>query len=217
MGKYPKNYQKSQNRGKYKPKKDKRSGKQAPTILYLLPILISAVILFLAIKNGDTLEQILNVLKGCLIFSVITVVAISIIWKIIYRNILLGADIKRIDRMSGEEFEDYLALLYKNQTIDGKPRFLDVKTTPKTCDYGADLLFKTMDGRKVVVQAKRYRNNVPESAVQQLISAREFYKCDVGMVITNSTYTEAAKTLAKATNVILIDRFKLGTKKMYDI
>ena len=209
MGKYPRNYQKSQNRGKYKPKKDKRSGKQAPTILYLLPILISAVILFLAIKNGDTLEQILNVLKGCLIFSVIIVVAISIIWKIIYRNMLLGADIKKIDNMTGEEFEEYLALLYKSKGFV-------VKMTPKTCDFGADLLLTDKDGTKICIQAKRYRGLVGEAAVQQTLSGMNYYDCDKAMIVTNSHYTDAAKALAKKCNIKMIDRFKLGTNKMYE-
>lgn len=217
MSKYMSNNKKTQNKGKYKAKKDTRSGKQAPSALYLAPVIVSVIITITLLKNGSTISGVLNLWKVCLVVIALFDVAVWIIWKVIYRKMLLGADISKIDKMSGEEFEDFLALLYKKQMIDGKPRFLNVRTTPKTCDYGADLLFKTRDGRKVVVQAKRYRNNVPESAVQQLISAREFYKCDVGMVITNSTFTDAAKTLAKSCNVILIDRFKLGTNKMYEI
>jgi restriction system protein len=140
---------------------------------------------------------------------------LKLLWYLRYRKMLGGASMEKIDRMSGEEFEDYLALMYSRKTENGKKMFTSVETTPGTCDFGADLLLRTIDGRKAVVQAKRYRKHVPESAVQQLIAARTYYRADVGLVITNSLYTDAAKTLAKRCGVILIDRYKLGTDVMY--
>ncbi len=211
MNKYRQNYKNTPKKAnKYKNRQ--KSRKNPPKVLVIIPFILSGLYLYLV-----GLEYLGYKLMLAAIFILFYEAILLIAWAIHYRRMLGGATQKQIDNMTGEEFEDYLSLLYKNHKADGKPMFLDVKTTPKTCDYGADLLFRTLDGRKVVVQAKRYRNNVPEAAVQQLIAAREFYKCDVGMVITNSTFTDAAKTLAKRCDVILIDRFKLGTKAMYKI
>ena len=79
---------------------------------------------------------------------------------------------------------------------------------------GADLIL-TKGRTKTIVQAKRYRNSVGEAAVQQAIAAMGYYKADQCMVVTNSDFTPAARELAKKTEVVLIDRNKLGKSAMY--
>lgn len=50
--------------------------------------------------------------------------------------------------------------------------------TKSTDDQGADLLIEKM-GDRTVVQAKRYNVNVGNSAVQEVVSSKAFYKgCD---------------------------------------
>ena len=86
-----------------------------------------------------------------------------------------------------------------------------VKTTPKSSDYGADLIL-TKDGIKTVVQAKRYKGKVGVAAIQQAYASMGFYKASRCMVITNSYYTSQARTLAKKNGVILWDRETLIRK-----
>lgn len=98
----------------------------------------------------------------------------------------------------GIEFEQYCAeLLWKNG-------FQDVKMTSKTGDFGVDILAEK-DGVTWAFQCKCYTNPVGIHAVQEIYSGRDFFRCMVGAVITNSTYTEAAKTLADAHNILLWD------------
>ena len=62
---------------------------------------------------------------------------------------LRQSGIREIDQMDGMEFEEYLGALFSG-------RGYDVKYTPVSGDYGADLILKK--GQDViVVQAKRYR------------------------------------------------------------
>ncbi|QND82956.1 Restriction endonuclease [Chromobacterium vaccinii] len=104
-----------------------------------------------------------------------------------------------VDAMSGFEFEDFLVSLF--QTIG-----YDVKETKKTGDQGADLFVEKFS-EKIVIQAKNYTaGNVGNKAVQEVLAAKSFYRCDRAMVVTNSYFTSSAKELAEATSVDLIDR-----------
>ncbi len=120
---------------------------------------------------------------------------------------LAGSSLRKIDKMTGEEFEAYLGLLYDRKGYK-------VRYTPQSSDFGADLLLKKK-GVKTVVQAKRYKNPVGEASVQQALSGKGYYDADQCVVITNSYFTPAAEALAERTGVTLIDRELLGTKQMY--
>ncbi len=63
-----------------------------------------------------------------------------------------------------------------------------VKTTPKSGDFGADLVL-SKDGVDTVVQAKRWNMVVGIEAVQQIVAAKQYYGARNAMVITNSEYT----------------------------
>lgn len=109
--------------------------------------------------------------------------------------------IHHIDAMDGFSFEDFLVELF---TAIG----YQVEGTKRTGDQGADLFVQKF-GQKTVIQAKNYIGNVGNSAVQQALSAKQFYQCDNAMVICNSYFTKSAIELAAAAKVQLIDRDKL--------
>ena len=103
--------------------------------------------------------------------------------------------------MSGEQFEEYLK--YNFEQFGYK-----VSLTPKTGDYGADLICKK-NGQILIIQAKRYKDKVRNSAIQEIVAAKAYYKADKCMVVTNSYFSEPAKELAKANDVELWDRDSL--------
>lgn len=110
----------------------------------------------------------------------------------------LNSPLAAIDRMSGEEFEEYLAAHFRKLGYR-------VKLTPKSNDFGADLILKK-DGMCIVVQAKRYREKIGVKAVQEIIGAKGYYKADKMMVVSNSFFTSSASKLADANGVELWDR-----------
>ncbi|MCU9601749.1 restriction endonuclease [Pallidibacillus thermolactis] len=120
-----------------------------------------------------------------------------------YLKELAKSGMKEIDRMDGLQFEVYLKALFRE--IGYRPL-----VTKSSHDFGADLIMKKHD-KKIVIQAKRYsyRNKVGIEAVQQIYSAKAYYKADECWVITNSSFTKSAEKLASACNVKLIDRKKL--------
>lgn len=111
---------------------------------------------------------------------------------------MLNASLARIDKMSGEKFEEYLMYQFR------KKRYR-VKLTPVTGDFGADLILRRYH-KRYIVQAKRYQGSVGIKAVQEVIGAKEYYGIDHGMVVTNSYFTKAAKELADVSGIELWGR-----------
>ena len=110
-------------------------------------------------------------------------------------------DMEYIDSLSGLEFEDFLKELF----IDFGYK---IKDLPYSNDYGADLII-SKGFEEIVIQAKNYSGNVGNKAIQEVVSAKVYYKCDKAMVITNSYYTQNAIKTAQESGVILIDRDEL--------
>jgi restriction system protein len=103
--------------------------------------------------------------------------------------------------MDGVKFEYYLKELYISLGYSAK-------VTKSSGDFGADLVL-TKDGRKIVVQAKRYSNNVGVKAVQEIKAAQSHYNAIESWVVTNSYFTKAAVELARSNSVKLINRDQL--------
>lgn len=103
--------------------------------------------------------------------------------------------------MDGHKFEHYLSHLFRSQGYD-------TEVTRAAGDYGVDLLL-TKKGKKIAVQAKRYKGNVGLEAVQQVQAGKAHYRASEAWVVTNSDYTDQAYSLAKSNGVRLIARKEL--------
>lgn len=111
---------------------------------------------------------------------------------------LLHMKMRKIDKLSGRAFEDYLAAQFKHLGYR-------VKKTEDSHDYGADLLIRKR-GELIVVQAKRYEKSVGLAAVQEAAGAIAYYEADRAMVVTNSRFTKSARNLARLNDIELWDR-----------
>lgn len=144
----------------------------------------------------------MKVLK--IIFFPITLLVYLFIWigrqinKIFIGMFFKKVTISKIDALSGEEFENICKLIFKYVGYK-------VTMTPKSNDYGADLILNKR--YKFVVQAKLYYNHgVGNKAVQEVTSALKYYQAQFAVVITNWHFTRQAKDMAEIQNVILIER-----------
>ncbi|WEK56243.1 MAG: restriction endonuclease [Candidatus Cohnella colombiensis] len=126
-------------------------------------------------KQADPLQGLIGVLMVGSLFgtyyitkSMTTGVFVAVIAVVIYAMIALlvnQAKVERlkksgiadIDKMSGRQFEHYLNHLFKAHGFS-------VTVTQAAGDFGADLVI-SKDGRKLVVQTKRYSKNVGIKAV----------------------------------------------------
>jgi hypothetical protein len=107
--------------------------------------------------------------------------------------------------LSGVEFETYIARILAKFGYN-------VSGTSATGDQGADLIAER-EGRKIIIQAKRYEGAVGNKAVQEVIGALSYYGGDEGWVVTSSTFTASARALAQKANIKLFDGADLATIK----
>ena len=140
-------------------------------------------------------------LTGFLIIFGLGAVLLALITNILKDRKLRRSGMLQVDQMQGKEFEDYLRVLFLEKGYH-------VQMTPATGDYGADLIL-SKSGRRIAVQAKRWKKNVGLKAVQEVSTAKLHYKVDECWVVTNSGYTEPAKKLAASNGVKLVDRVAL--------
>ena len=110
--------------------------------------------------------------------------------------------ISYIDKLDGIEFEEYIKILLE------KLEYENVYTTPSSNDYGVDVIAEK-DGIKYAFQCKNYKENLGNKCVQEIYSGKNYYKCQVGIVITNSYFTPNAIQQAKSNGIILWDRNRL--------
>ena len=121
--------------------------------------------------------------------------------RVLKRNIK-NVTIDAVDALKGYDFELLISALCQSF---GFTTF----TTAKSVDKGADIIAKNKS-TTLAIQAKLYYNNkVGTHAVQEIYTAKEYYKCSVALLITNSTFTNQATDIAKRLNVLIIDRDKL--------
>lgn len=110
--------------------------------------------------------------------------------------------IEDIDNMEGHDFEYFCAELLK------KNGFLNVAVTNGSSDQGVDIIAEK-EGIRYGIQCKCYCSDIGNRAVQEVYGGRTFYKCHVGVVLTNRYFTNSAKKLAQSNGIILWDRDKL--------
>jgi HJR/Mrr/RecB family endonuclease len=114
----------------------------------------------------------------------------------------LSIDFSKIDELSGVEFENLL--LDKFSTVGFK-----IESTPKTGDFGADLIVENREGSRIIIQCKRFKSKVNLKAVQEVVGAMGHYVGDYGVVITNNSFLNSAVKLAESHDIELWDGDKL--------
>jgi len=141
-------------------------------------------------------------LRGLAVLLIVVGILAALGSRRVERTIEMGrAGIHQIDQMDGTTFEHFLEELLRTHGYK-------VKHLGRVGDFGADLLVER-EGRRSVVQAKRYSSNVGIDAVREAATARQHYGADAAIVITNSTFTRAATELAQTNHVELWDRPRL--------
>ncbi|MFF8452751.1 restriction endonuclease [Streptomyces leeuwenhoekii] len=114
-----------------------------------------------------------------------------------------------VDALSWQEFERYIAELCRR---DGCTK---VVVSGKSGDLGADVVGYLADGRKLVVQCKKYapHRSVSSQDMQKFVgTARPEHGADVALFVTTChTFTRAALGLALRQDIVALHRDLLGS------
>ena len=105
---------------------------------------------------------------------------------------LLISDIK-----TGLDYEIFIEQILKNADFT-------VTRTPKTGDQGVDLVVQKND-KRIAIQCKYYSKPVGNKAVQEVAAGKDFYNCNSACVVSNNSFTLAARKLASNLNILLLN------------
>ncbi|MEU5090101.1 restriction endonuclease [Streptomyces sp. NPDC021356] len=114
-----------------------------------------------------------------------------------------------VDALSWQQFETYVAELCRR---DGCTK---VVVSGRSGDLGADVVGYLSDGRKLVVQCKKYapQRSVSSQDMQKFVgTARLEHGADVALFVTTCrTFTKAALGLALRQDIVALHRDLLGS------
>ena len=85
------------------------------------------------------------------------------------------------------------------------------KRTKSSGDFGVDVV-ASKNGKTFAIQCKLYNRPVGTKAIQEIVSGRLFYKADFGVVVSDNSFTDAAKVLARRSGVVLTHHNRLILK-----
>lgn len=102
------------------------------------------------------------------------------------------------------KYEEYIKGLLRG-------RDFSATRTRGSGDFGVDVL-ASKGGKKFAIQVKLYNRPVGTKVIQEIVSGRIFYKTDFAVVVSDNSFTPAAKTLARKSDVILVHHKNLVHK-----
>jgi restriction system protein len=106
--------------------------------------------------------------------------------------------------MTGPEYEVFVESILQRHG-------LQITRTGASGDQGVDLIAE-YDDQRLAIQCKRYRSAVGNSAVQEVFAGARHYDCQLAVVVTDSSFTPAAKQLAQTSGVLLFHHDELDAK-----
>lgn len=141
-----------------------------------------------------------------LLVTLAIVVAAAVAYRLL-RSTSRAVLRREVARLSPGQFEEYVAAAFRESGWSAQ-------VTGGTGDQGADVIVTTRNGTRLVVQAKKYRNRVGNSAVQEIVAAKAIYDAQAAAVVTSGPgYTRGARELAHANGVALLTTSDLALLK----
>lgn len=127
--------------------------------------------------------------------------------KEIQKAASLSMKIEGLDELSGREFEEWVADLFRNLGFS-------VSVTPLAYDHGIDLICEK-DKKLTGIQCKRYKGTVSAPEVQKFIGALQNAGIPRGYLVTTGVFSIGAERAATNTAVILCDKSEI--QKLIDL
>ena len=106
--------------------------------------------------------------------------------------------VKDLDDLPPGEFEEMTAELFRALGYEAH-------RTKMIGDHGVDVVVKAKDGRKMIVQCKRWRGPVGEPMVRDFYGAMQHEKASKGTIFATNGFTNKAIEWAKGKPLLLYD------------
>ncbi|GAA5050892.1 hypothetical protein GCM10023318_21660 [Nocardia callitridis] len=152
-----------------------------------------------------------------LIVAMVVAIVVAVTCALISRKVYVRRQVERkqdrlravlpFHSMNDKEFEDAVASLCREGGCH------DVRVCGGSGDRGVDVTARTPDGRRLIVQAKRYRigNPVGDKDMQQFVGGiNTWHEYDIAVLVTTSRFTRPARETAQRLGVRLVDNARLA-------
>lgn len=137
-------------------------------------------------------------------------VTLGLLWGIIWlrrgRNTAAPVqplDLAQLYDLSPAEFERYVAELFRQKGYE-------VQLRGRSGDLGVDILLTKADGRRAIVQCKRYRRQVGPDVVRELYGTLIHEGVDHAFLVTTAGISSSARRWAADKPMTLIDGEELS-------
>lgn len=127
--------------------------------------------------------------------------------KEVHKAASLSMKIEGLDALSGREFEEWVADLFRNLGFS-------VSVTPLAYDHGIDIICEK-DKKLTGIQCKRYKGTVSAPEVQKFVGALQNAGIPRGYLVTTGVFSIGAERAAANTSVILCDKSEI--QKLIDL
>jgi restriction system protein len=134
-------------------------------------------------------------------FITLVVLWATLIWRQKSRTSTVKFQILNVTELyslSPKAFERYVASLFRQKGHR-------VHLRGRTGDHGVDLELFGPNGRRAIVQCKRYQNTVGEETVRDLYGTLIHEQVSRAFLVTTAEISDAARTWAKGKPITLID------------
>lgn len=132
------------------------------------------------------------------------VLTLGILWGLVvwqrrlHRSRTEVPDIAELYALSPRDFEHFVAGLFEQ-------RGYTVEVRGRSGDLGVDLLLAKPDGRRAIVQCKRYRHTIGPDIVRELFGTMVHERAMHGFLVTTADISDAARQWARDKPITLID------------
>jgi len=121
-----------------------------------------------------------------------------LLWQQRARQIPHSPTLEELYALSPAEFERYVAELFRKKGYN-------VRVRGRSGDLGVDLEVTRPDGRRAIVQCKRYRNSIGPDVVRELLGTMIHEQVHHAFLVTTADISPAAREWARTKPMTLID------------
>lgn len=179
-------------------------------LIWLLSVLSFLFVGWVLWRYGVAADAILRLPSGFVdllgLLTAAGLLTLAVLWGVVFwqhrllrvGNDFPGLSIDELYALSPRAFEHYVADLFAQ-------RGYKVEVRGRAGDLGVDLELTQQDGRRAIVQCKRYRHPIGPEIVRELLGTMLHERAAHGFLVTTAEISDGARTWAADKPITLID------------
>ncbi len=191
-------------------REEKITRRRVARLTGLLAVLTGLFVLWVFGRYGLAADALLRAPRGLLdLLGLLTAagfLTLIMLWTVVFwqkrelarQSVLPEMSLDELYALSPRAFEHYVAELFER-------RGYKVEVRGRSGDLGVDLMLTQANGRRAVVQCKRYRHPIGPEIVRELFGTMIHERAVHGFLVTTAEISDGARSWAADKPITLID------------